>query len=150
MQATSATEPLPLASHWYAAAVVLLTEHRTCAACGRHFVAPNHELMVRLESVYPAGRRSLLRARHRLDATLDTTDLPQETREHFSTVERCSGCWEAVPEDQLALFPRRQIVHISWQTLLAQTRQRNIDEWAPPKRAKPLPPSKIGDILAGL
>ncbi len=139
------TEPLPLASHWYAVAVVLLTEHRTCAACSRHFAAPNHELMVRLESVYPAGNRSLLRARHLIAKTLDTTDLPQETREHFSVVERCSGCWEAVPEDQLALFPRRQIVHISWQTLLAQTRQRNE---AP--RAKPLPPSKIGDILAGL
>ena len=142
--------PLPLASHWYAAAVVLLTEHRTCAACNRHFLAPNHELMVRLESVYPAGKRSLLRARHLIAPTTDTTDLPQETRDHFSVVERCSGCWEAVPEDQLALFPKRPIVHTSWQALLALTRQRNIDEWAPAKRTKPLPPSKIGAILAGL
>ncbi len=148
MTVSQAPEPLPLAAHWYAAAIVLLTEHRTCASCARTFLAPNHELMVRLESVYPAGKRSLLRARHLIAKTTDTTDLPQETREHFSVVERCSGCWEdASPEHQLTLFPRRKIVHTSWQTLLAQTRQRNEAGAAAPK---PLPPSKIATILAGL
>ncbi len=145
------TETLPLAAHWYAVAVVLLTEHRTCAACARTFTAPNHELMVRLESVYPAGRRSLLRVRHLVAQTIDTTDLPQETREHFSVVERCSGCWDnAMPENQLPLFPRRERVHMSWQAILAQMRERGETDATPARRAKPLPPSKIGTILAGL
>ena len=145
-------EPLSLASHWYAAAVVLLTEHRTCATCHAHFTAPNHELMVRLESVCPAGRRSLLRVRHLVAQTIDTTDLPSETREHFSTVERCSNCWhDAQPEGQYALFPKRKIVHTSWQAILAQMRQRNADEETNSARsAKSVPPSKIGAILANL
>ena len=145
------TEPLALSSHWYAAAVVLLTEHRTCAACNTHFAAPNHELMVRLESVCPAGKRSLLRARHLVAQTVDTTDLPCETRTHFSVVERCGHCWnDAQPEHQLSLFPKRKIVHMSWQAILAQMRQRNEADANSTRRAKPLPPSKIGKILAGL
>ncbi len=141
--------PLALASHWYAAAVVLLTEHRTCANCATHFVAPNHELMVRLESVCPAGRRSLLRVRHLVAETIDTTDLPQETREHFSIVERCSACWtDAQPEYQLTLFPKRKRVHLSWGAVLAQMRQRNAN--ATNATPKTLPPSKIGSILAAL
>lgn len=144
--------PLALASHWYAAAVVLLTEHRTCASCHTHFIAPNHELMVRLESVCPAGRRSLLRARRLVAETVDTTDLPHETREHFSVVERCRNCWsDAQPEHQMSLFPRRERVHLSWQAILAQTRLRA----AGPKHtgggsAQVLPKTRIGAILAAL
>lgn len=150
------TPPHPaLPAHWYAAAIVQLTELRTCRCCHRAYRVPNKHLMIRLESVWPGGRRSLLRDRHIVAQTINTTDLPREKRTHCTFVGRCESCFTASPQDQLLLFPCVRPPKPSWQTILALMRARSAEEEEAreakrkPRKVKPATkPSKIAEILA--
>ena len=110
---------------WAPTAIVLITDERICAHCKRSYTIPNPHVMIKLERTSPGSPTTILTPRASFDHP-DTPLLPREHQRVYSTVERCSGCFEAFAPGQFLLA-----------FMIATA-------------AKPKHKTKMDDILAGI